>query len=116
MTGALITLLSSTIANGLPTFSRVASPKRLGPGCVELEADDRLVLLEGRLRIGQRVAADHDALLDDIGRRAAAVAAPSCGRQDLVARRQAAAPRFIDGHAGVDELEGQLGGAPRAAP
>ena len=31
MTGALITLLSSTIANGLPTFSRVASPKRRAP-------------------------------------------------------------------------------------
>jgi len=31
MTGALITLLSSTIAKGFPTFSRVASPKRLAP-------------------------------------------------------------------------------------
>ena len=31
MTGALITLLSSTIANGLPTFARVASANRLAP-------------------------------------------------------------------------------------
>ena len=31
ITGALITLLSSTIAKGLPTLSRVASPNRLAP-------------------------------------------------------------------------------------
>ncbi len=31
ITGALITLLSSTMAKGLPTFSRVASAKRRAP-------------------------------------------------------------------------------------
>ena len=37
ITGALITLLSSTIAKGLPTFSRVASPKRRAPAASNLK-------------------------------------------------------------------------------
>ena len=88
---------------------RVAETARAGR--VELEADDRLVVLEGGLRVDQHVAADHDALAHDICGRPAA-AAFVLRRQDLVARRQAAAPRLLHADAGIDQLEGQLGGAP----
>src|ERR1700761_3394502 len=53
-------------------------PPRIGSGDprsahhVETEADHRLVVLERCLRVGERVAADHDPLLDKIGRRPAA--------------------------------------------
>ena len=39
----------------------------LAAGRVEFEADHRLVVLKGGLRVDQRVAADHDPLAYDIG-------------------------------------------------
>ncbi len=67
MTGALITLLSSTIANGLPTFSRgrVAEALRASPSKRKLTTGS--LLLERRLGVGQHVAADHDPPAHDIG-------------------------------------------------
>src|SRR5207244_3877368 len=43
ITGALITLLSRTMANGLPTFSRVASPKRLAPAASNRQLTENTV-------------------------------------------------------------------------
>ena len=65
MTGALITLLSSTITNRRPTFSRVASPKRRAPTESKV-ADDRLTVLKRRLDVDQVLAGDHYALLDHL--------------------------------------------------
>jgi hypothetical protein len=88
---------------------RVAKPSRAGS--IELEADDRLVVLEGGLRVGQHVAADHDPLPHHIGALAAAVSPLFLRREDLVPGRQPPAPRLLDGDAGIDQLERQLGGA-----
>src|ERR1700693_2195727 len=91
---------------------RIAEAPR--PGRVELEADDRLVLLEGGLCIGQRVAAGHARLPHTLSRRrGGAIAPPLLGGKDLVARRQATAPGFVHGHAGIHQLKCQLGGAPQ---
>src|SRR5207244_9825302 len=69
----------------------------LAPDRVEFEADHRLVVLEHGLRIDQRVAADHDALPDDIRASAAPPPAPLINRrQDSVAGGQAATPRILD--------------------
>ena len=86
--------------------------KALGAGGIEAEADDRLVVLEGGLRVDQRVAADHHPLAHDIGGGPDLRGPPLLGRQDLVAGRQPAAARVLERDAGVDQLEGQLGGAP----
>ena len=69
ITGAEITLLSSTIANGCPTFSVVACANLREPRGIEAEVDDRLAraLIEAGLRIGQVAAGDQHLLLDDIG-------------------------------------------------
>ena len=48
MTGALITLLSSTMAKRLADILAVASPNRARADRIELEADDRLVVVEAR--------------------------------------------------------------------
>ena len=66
ITGAEITSLSSTMANGLPTFSCVTCGEFARAGGVEAERDDRLAgaLVEAGLRVGQVVARDQHALLD----------------------------------------------------
>ena len=68
ITGAEITLLSSTMANGLPTFSWVASANLRAPDRIEAEVDDRLAgaLVEARLGVGQIGAGNQHALLDQI--------------------------------------------------
>ena len=68
ITGAEITSLSSTMANGLPTFSCVTWAKLRAPRGVEAEGDDRLAgaLVEAGLRVGQVLARDEDALLDHV--------------------------------------------------
>jgi hypothetical protein len=95
--------LADILAGGVAEAARA--------GGVELEADHRLVVLEGGLRVGQHVPADHDALAHDISALAATIALLVLRRQDLVAGRQAAAARLLDGDAGIDELKCQLGGA-----
>src|SRR5712671_5728068 len=106
MTGALITLLSRTIAKGFPTFSRVASPNFLAP------TESNLKLTTGSLF--WNVATDHNALADDIrsGAAAAACTALLHSRQDLVTRRQPAPPSIFYGDTLVHELKCQLRGAP----
>ena len=92
ITGALITLLSSTMANGLPTFSRVASAKRRAPDRVEFEADDRLVVAgrwAGRRSACRRRPSPAGARHRP-GRRRGGHG--RLGRQELVAGRQPAAP------------------------
>ena len=91
ITGALITLLSSTMAKGLPTFSRVASAKRRAPIESNLKLTTGCVVVEARLRVGQRVAADHHAAAHDIVLRRAGALRVASRRQQL--RRPAAAGR-----------------------
>ncbi len=77
---------------------------------IEGEGDHRrAVVVEGGLRVGERVAADHDALLDDDRR--ALPGAAVLQRQQLVAGRQVAALGVLDIDARVDEAQRQLGGA-----
>ena len=108
ITGALITLLSSTMANGLPTFSRVASAKRRAPA----ESNLKLTTGEFWLKVGWasvRVSPlDHHAAAHDIIFGTAR--ARLLRRQQLVARRHAALARVIDRRAGIDELERHLRG------
>ena len=61
ITGALITLLSSTMANGLPTLSRVASPNRLAPAASKRKLTTGSLFLKVGCASTQRVAADHHA-------------------------------------------------------
>src|SRR6185437_15175442 len=89
---------------------RIAEPLRSGR--VEGEADDRLVVLKFHAGVGQRIAADHDPLVYDIGAGAAVIGAAVLGGQDLVAGRHPTAPRIFNRDVGVDKLKGQLGGTP----
>ena len=65
MTGAEITLPSSTMANGRPTFSDVTWPNFCAAAQIEAESDVGLagLLVEALLRVDQILAVDHDALL-----------------------------------------------------
>ena len=88
---------------------RVAEAPRAGR--VEPEADHRLVVLEGRLRVDQRVAADHDARLAR-HRPSAPAAVPRSSSAGRISSPGGRRPRRASStrHAGVDQLEGQLGG------
>ena len=63
-----------------------------------------------RLGIDQGIAADHNALADDIGGGSAPAPPPLLGRQDFVARWKPAATRVFQRNGGIDELESQFGG------
>ena len=69
MTGAEITLLSRTMANGRPTFCWVARPKPPGAGRVETEGHDRFIgaLVEARLGVNQILTRHEGARLQKIG-------------------------------------------------
>ena len=110
MTGALITLLSRTIANGLPTLSRVASPKRRAPSASKRKLTTGSLFWKCGLRVDQHVAADHDPLAHDIGAGADPRLLALRRRQNLVAGRQMPAARVFERGAGVDQLKRQLGG------
>ena len=56
ITGAEITLSSSTMANGRPTWSLVKLAELAGAGVVEAEGDDRLVGAAGRRPAARRPA------------------------------------------------------------
>ena len=85
MFGADSTLSSRMIANGLPTFSCVARPKRRAPAVLKVIVDvGPAVLVEALLGVGQLVARDHHPALDRD--EAAAVG----HRQHLAAGRRAA--------------------------
>ena len=76
------------------------------PSRVEMKAHDWLVLLIGRLGVGQTGAADLDPFADhDL-----ALAAMLGARQQLVAGRQTAGQRLIQRGVQIDQMEGQLGG------
>jgi len=85
--------------------------KALGAGGIEAEANNRLVVLKGRLGVDQRVAADHDALAHDIGLGAGMSDPALLGRQNFVEGRQPPAARVLDRDVHIDQLEGELRGA-----
>ena len=66
MRGAEITFPSRTMANSLPTFSDVTSPNFWPPRILKrkLTIGSCVRAVEARLRIGQVLALNHDALLD----------------------------------------------------
>ena len=68
MTGAEITLLSSTIANGLPTFCLGRLGKLARTARIETEIDDRfaVALIEARLGIDKIAAGNEHAFVDEI--------------------------------------------------
>ena len=92
ITGAEITSLSSTMANGLPTFSCVTCGEFARAAGVEAERNDRLAgaLVEAGLRVGEIAARHQHALLDQIGRLRLARAV-----QQIVLRRHAALHRLF---------------------
>ena len=96
------------MANGRPMFSCVTSANLRAPGGVEAEGDDRLAgaLVEARLRIGQLLAGDDDALLEKIRLPAFRLGAVD----DLRFRRRPGFQRLLRRHRHVDQPEGQLGG------
>ncbi len=77
-----------------------------GAGRIEAEAHHRLILLVGRLGVGQALAADLDPLADDDLSAAGALAT----RQQLGARRQVAGQRLLQRCIQIDQMEGQLRG------
>ncbi len=109
ITGAQITLLSSTMANGLPTFALVASAKRRAP--TASKRNDTTGWLSWKL--GWASTSVSPVTITRrwtryIGR--LAVRRGLVGRHQLVARRRAPALRLLGRMVGVDQLEGQLGG------
>ena len=114
MTGALITLSSSTMANGLPTFSRVTSPKRRAP----TESNRKLTTGSPSL---ERAAARRSGSPPTMTRLRTSVSAAAgrrtasrLGRQQLEPAGSAAGRRPPPA-ARVDQTEGHLRGRGRAA-
>ena len=71
MFGAEITLSSSTIANGLPTFSWVILPNLRAPALSKRKLTTGWLSWKRRLGIGQVLAAELDLALDHVVRGAA---------------------------------------------
>ena len=107
ITGAEITSLSSTIANGCPTFSDVACANLREPELLKrkLTIGSPDALVEAGLRVGQVAAGDQNLLLDDIGylRRGRA-------HQHFGIGRHPARLRLIRRHGRIDHAEFHLGG------
>ena len=108
MTGAEITLSSSTMAKGRPTFSWVTLPKRLAPAASKRKVDHRLAgaAVEARLGVDQILPAHQGLALEHIGNGRRVV-----GIDELVAGRHllgGGGLGRVDG--GIDQLEFELAG------
>ena len=108
ITGAEITLLSSTMANGPPDVLGGDLAELARTRHVEAEIDDRLVgaLVETRLRIDE-IAARHDhALLDQVRLLPLLLRAV----EDFGLRRRPSGKRLLHRHGLIDQAEVELGG------
>ena len=106
MTGADITLSSSTMANGRPTLSLREVAELARARLVEAEGDDRLVgaLVEAGLRIDQILARHDRRFLQQV----AALAVALGRRIDLVAGRHARLLGLLGRHVRMHLVERQL--------
>src|SRR5215469_8539079 len=102
-------------SEGLADILARCVAKAFGPGSVEAETDHRLAVLKGRLGVDEGVAADHHALAYDVGGRSGAAPPALLRRQNLIARRQLAAPRVFERDGRVDKLKGELAVRPNSA-
>src|SRR5215469_15318625 len=85
-------------SEGLADILARCVAKAFGPGGVEAD-----------------VAADHPALAYDVGGRSGAAPPALLRRQNLIARRQLAAPRVFERDGRVDKLKGELAVRPNSA-
>ena len=108
ITGAEITSLSSTMANGRPTFSCVTVANLRAPAVLKRNVHDRLAgaLVEARLGVGQFVARHQHLLLNQDRRLGIALAFV----KHFGIRRRPARQRVLRRHRTVDHAEFEFRG------